>query len=319
MWAELQFNTLLFLTNEPSVNTRRRGPAMQRSYVRQALALARSLESLGKTLRVFTNDRRLLLEITSLENPSATLPYVIQEVCFPQNIPCSMRFFAAHHKIFLFSVFAQENHCNCLLDTDVVANQAKRSLIQLLDENPRIDGWVYDISDQVFPAFGTTAVQDDLRRIMGVQHPFPRWYGGEFIIGNDRLFHYLHEECHRHLGTYIETSAGLHMSSDESLVSAALNNHNGKLILADAGVSGLVVRHWASKTLHVKRPSSVLSHSLFWHLPNAKDALALYRKHGNLRVLYRHVQGLSVAKHAVGYLRESLHRVRTPRVSPAVS
>lgn len=319
MWQELQFNTLVFLTNEPSVNTRRRGMAMQRSYARQALALARSLESLGKTLRVFTNDRRTLLEIMSSENGSATFPYTVEELCFPTNLPCTIRFFAAHHKLFLFSVFAREAHCNCLLDTDIVANHAKRSLIQLLEENPRVDAWVYDISDQVFPAFGTTAVQDDLRRVMRVQHPFPRWYGGEFIIGNDRLFNYLHEECLRQLGSYIETSARLHMSSDECLVSAALNNNYQNLILADAGASGLVVRHWASKTRHVKKPPSVLRHSLFWHLPNAKDALALYRKHGSLRLLYRHVQGLSVAKHAVGYLRESLRRVQAPRVTPARS
>ena len=319
MWNELQFNTLVFLTNQPSVNTRRRGLALQRSYVRQALALARSLYSLGKTLRVFTNDRRSLLDIISSESGSATFPCTIQEVCFPPNIPCMMRFFAAHHKLFLFSVFAQEPHCNCLLDTDIVANHAKRSLIQLLEENPRVDGWVYDISDQVFPAIGTTAVQDDLRRNMGVQHPFPRWYGGEFIIGNARLFNYLHQECLRHLGNYIETSARLHMSSDECLLSAALNNNFQNLILADAGVSGLVVRHWASKTRHVKRPPSILSHSLFWHLPNAKDALALYRKHGSLRILYRHVQGLSVAKHAVGYLREGLRRVQAAPAAPAIS
>ena len=279
---------------------------MQRSYVRQTLALARSLDGLGKTLRIFTNDRKSFLDIASSEGPSAP-PFTVQEICFPPDIPATIRFFAAHHKLFLFSVFAREAHFNCLLDTDMVANQAKRSLIQLLEENVRVDGWVYDISDQVFPAFGTTAVQDDLREL-GVQHPFPRWYGGEFIIGNARLFSYLHEECVRQLGKYIEASSRLRQISDEGLVSAALNNNYQNLTLADAGASGLVVRHWACKTLHVKRPPSVLNESLFWHLPNSKDALALYRKHGSLRILYRHIQGLTVAKSAVGHLREALRR-----------
>ena len=306
MWSDLQFNTLLFLTNQPSVNTRRTGSAMQRSYVRQTLALARSLDSLGKKLRVFTNDRTSLLDMASSESPSATHLYSVQEVCFPSDVPATIPFFAAHHKLFLFSVFAQEARYNCLLDTDVVANHAKRSLIQLLEENPQVDGWVYDISDQVFPAYGTTKVQDDLRRELGVQHPFPRWYGGEFIIGNARLFSYLHEECLRQLGKYMEASARLHHTSDESIVSAALNNNYQNLILADAGASGLVVRHWASKTLHVKRSPSVLNQSLFWHLPNSKDALALYYKHGDLRILYRHIQGLTAAKNAVSYLRKAL-------------
>ena len=309
MWSDLQFNTLLFLTDKPSVNTRRTGSAMQRSYVRQTLALAQSLDSLGKRLRVFTNDRTSLLDMASSESPSAADLFTVQEVCFPSDIPPTIQFFASHHRIFLYSVFAQEAHGNCLLDTDIVANHAKRSLIQLLEENPRVDGWVYDISDQVFPAYGTTRVQDDLRRALGVQHPFPRFYGGEFIIGNAQLFSYLYDECLRHLGEYIEASARLVHISEESLVSAALNNNYQNLILADAGACGLVVRYWTSKTLHVKSPPSILNQSLFWHLPNSKDALALYYKHRDLRILYRHIQGLTAAKNAVGYLREALGRV----------
>ena len=131
------------------------------------------------------------------------------------------------------------------------------------------------------------------------------------------LFRSLHEECLRLLGKHIEASARLHHTtaqrvaaqfSDETLVSAALNNNFPNLILADAGASGLVVRHWASKTLHVKRPPSVLKQSLFWHLPNSKDAVALYCKHGDLRILYRHIQGLTAAKNAVSYLRQAVRR-----------
>jgi hypothetical protein len=303
VWSDLRFNTLVFLTNRESVNTRRTGSAMQRSYVRQALALARSLHSLGKTLRVFTNDRKSLLDLTSSETASSDAPYSVQEVCFPSTIPSAIRFFAAHHKFFLFSVFAEEQHCNCLLDADVVANDAKRDLIEVLEENPGVDGWVYDISDQVFPAYSTKTVQDALRCMLGVQHPFPRWYGGEFIIGNSRLFAYLHQECLRQLSRYLAVSAQLHHTSDEVLVSAALNNNFQNFVLADAGASGLVTRHWASKTLHVKRPCNVLRQSLFWHLPNSKNVVALYHKHGSLRLLYHHVQGLTCARYAFSSLR----------------
>ena len=308
MWSELQFNTLLFLTNQASVNTRRTGSALQRSYVRQTLALARSLNGIGKHLRVFTNDREAFLRLAASEKGIPASTYTVREASFPIDFPPSIKFFAAHHKVFLFSLFAKEEHYNCLLDTDVIANHGNRHLTQLLDENPQVDGWVYDISDQVFPAYGTNVVQGDLRRELGVEHPFPRWYGGEFIIGNARLFSYLHEECLQQLGKYIEASGRLHHTSDESLVTAALNNNYRNLTLADAGASGLVVRHWASNTLHVKRPASVLKQSFFWHLPNAKDAVALYGKHGSLRVLYRHVQGLTAIKHTYGYVRDSLRR-----------
>lgn len=319
MWSDLQFNTLLFLTNQPTVNTHRTGEAMRRSYVRQALALARSLETLGKKLRVFTNDGTALQDLTLSESRSATPPYLIQEVRFPQDVPATMRFYACQHRMYLYSIYAQEAHYNCHMDTDIVANHAKRSLVQVLEENPGVDGWVYDISDQVFPAYGTKVVQDDIRREMGVQHPFPRWYGGEFIIGNARLFGYLHEECQRQFGKFLGALTRLNHVGDECLISAALNNNRENLTLADAGASGLVVRHWANRTLHAEKPSSVLSQSLFWHLPLSKDAVALYRKHGSLSLLYRHVQGLSAAKHTVGYFREALRRVRSPRGTPAIS
>jgi hypothetical protein len=50
----------------------------------------------------------------------------------------------------------------------------------------------------------------------------------------------------------------------------------------------------------------VLKEALFWHLPNSKDAVALYSKHGDLRILYRHIQGLTAAKSAVSYFRHAV-------------
>lgn len=318
MWSDLQFNTLVFFTNQPSLNTRRTGSSMQFSYVQQALALSRSLETIGKGLRVFTNNRDALLEMAASISHSQVHFAEVKELSFPSDIPATIPFFAAHHKFFLFSVFAQENRWNCLLDSDVVANREKNSLIEVLEKNPQVDGWVYDISDQVFPAYGTSRVQDDLRCALGVQHPFPRWYGTEFIAGNSGLFGYLHQECSRLLDRHIESSTRVledtatrvsAQFSDETLISAALNNNFKRLVLADAGASGLVVRHWTSKTLHVKMPPSVLKQCLFWHLPNSKDAVARYYKHGDLRILYRDIQGLTAAKSAVGLVRHALGRV----------
>jgi hypothetical protein len=289
MWNDVQFNTLLFLTSKRSPNVRRTGIQLQRLYVGQALSLARSLNSCGKELRVFTNDRDTVMDLMARETHRDLIRLHVTQIEFPTwPLPENVRFFAAHHKLFLFSHLAQEAHPNCLVDVDVVMNCNNLSLTELFDQNPRIDGWVYDISDQVFPAYGTQAVQEDMR-LLGVRHPFPRWYGGEFIMGGPRLFAYLHEQCESYLRSYLSLLPRLHHVGDECVVSAALNHNAQNLTFADAGASGLVVRQWTGRTLHVGKPCGMLKHCLLWHLPDAKAALSRFHKHGSLETLYRNI------------------------------
>jgi len=258
-------------------------------YVRQALSLARSLNSCGKNLRVITNNREEIEELIVREVPCERIDLQVTQIEFPTwSLPEHANFFAAHHKLFLFSHFAEEAHPNCLIDVDVVINHNNLSLTKLFDETPQIDGWVYDISDQVFPAYGTQAVQEDMR-LLGVSHPFPRWYGGEFVMGGPRLFAYLHEQCQRYIQSYLSLLSQLHHVGDECVVSAALNQNSQNLMLADAGASGLVVRQWTGHTLHVGKPCGVLKDCLLWHLPDAKGALSRFYKHGSLDTLYRNV------------------------------
>lgn len=299
MWSELQFNTLLFLTDEPSPNVNETGSRLRRLYVRQALSLARSLNRCGKNLRIFTNSREALDELIVREKPLERIDLQVTQVEFPSwPLPKHASFFAAHHKLFLFSHLAEDAHPNCLIDADVIVNHNMLSLAKLLDQSPEIDGWVYDISDQVFPAYGTQTVQADLRSL-GVRHPFPRWYGGEFIMGGPRLFAYLHEQCQCYIDSYLNLLPQLHHVGDECIVSAALNHNGRNLALADAGASGFVVRQWTGRTLHVGKPCRILKDSLLWHLPDAKRSLSRYCKHGSLATLYRSICCLTFCRRVV--------------------
>jgi hypothetical protein len=312
MWNELQFNTLLFITEKPSTNVRATGLELPRIYVSQALGLARSLNSCGKTLRVFTNDRDTVVELMARESPAGTIRMDVRQIEFPSwSLPETAPFFAAHHKLFLFSHFAQEEHPNCLLDADVVVNNNNLSMAKLFDQSPELDGWVYDISAQVFPAYGTHVVQADIR-LLGVSHPFPRWYGGEFIVGRPRVFEYLHKQCQSYLQSYLSFLPRLHHVGDECIVSAAINHNGHHLALADAGASGLVVRHWTGPTLHVGKPCAELKQSLLWHLPDAKMALSHFHEHGSIGTLYTHLRWLSAYRHMrarpLALLRRTLSR-----------
>jgi hypothetical protein len=293
MWRDTQFNTLVYFTDKHSINSRRRGAGLQDAYVRQALGLARSLSGCGKVLRVFTNNRELF---QSLIPPEVTSPNItLAGLDLALDIPRDIGFYAAHHKLCLFSRFSQESGLNCLLDVDVIANGANASLADVLEEASGVDGWVYDISGQVFPAYGTRRVQGDLRAL-GVVNAFPRWFGGEFLLGNPRFFSYLDTECRALLPRYLEVYLKLHHVGDEALISAVLNDAGDAVRIADVGASGLIVRYWSGKTLHVQNGHSSLLRAFLWHLPDSKELLESFHKHGNTRSLYRRIRLLQMAK-----------------------
>jgi len=284
---DVQFNTLLFFTDALSVNSRRRGLPLQKMYVRHALGLARSLDDCGKVLRVFTNDRR---RFERLLPSDAKVKIVVEEVSFPTDLPTDICFYAAHHKLYLYSVFSGEPFVNCLLDLDMIANPANLGLAQCVGSGSLLDGWVYDISDHVFPAYGTERAQGDLVSL-GVTKPSPRWYGGEFLAGNARFFSFLSSRCNDLLPRYLGLRNHLHqLGGEETVVSAVLNRcDEGGIRIADVGASGVVVRYWTCSTRHIQKPRRVLKASFLWHLPASKPMLTSFYKHGSPRLLYRYL------------------------------
>jgi hypothetical protein len=177
---------------------------------------------------------------------------------------------------------------NCLLDIDMVLALSPGPFAEMLDGFPELDGWVYDISDQVIPPGGPRDVVSDLTSL-GLQSSFPRWYGGEFILGNKRFFAMLHEECQRLLPLYLGRFSCLHHVGDEAIVSVAIDRIMKELKVGDAGPCQLVLRYWSGRTKHVQKSQRVLNNTLFWHLPDSKHFLQSFSKHGNVDRLYRAV------------------------------
>lgn len=274
--------------DQAGMNVRQTRPNLNANLVKMMLGLASSLQQFGKPLRVFTNTPQALAEFIRTErHPSANFVDLC-EIHFPLDIPQGIRFYAGHHKIYLFSHFATEDAVNCLLDIDMVFAANPELFEKRIQGAPDLDGWVYDISDQVFPAYGTGVVQQDMKRI-GAQNAFPRWYGGEFIMGSRKLFQMLNNECQQLLPAYLEVVETLHHVGDEALVSAALNNCEQKLSLGEAGCCGLVLRFWSARTAHVQKKVTALCQAALWHLPASKPLLQSFSRHRDLARLYREV------------------------------
>lgn len=282
---QLQFNALHYFSEVPGPNTRTSGRAMQQQQVDLTCALAWSLHVIGHRLRVWTNDG---LRFKELLGPEREVPLQMREVAFLNRFPPNLPFYAAHHKLDLYRFFSHESHINCLVDTDVVANPRKVEILEdtFAQANPP-EAWVYDISDQVFPAFGTRRVIQDLQSL-GVRHADPRWYGGEFIAATPEFFGLLNDRLESILPDYLSIGASLHHQSDESLLSPMINiSRTEGGAVAEVGARGLIHRLWATRTNHSQKSSSILEQTFLWHLPNCKRELAAFSRHRNIRRLKR--------------------------------
>ncbi len=268
-WPETRFNSLLMFAGERPVNISRLSGDIASTYVEMAIRLAESLGRAGKNLRVFTNDPERLL---ALAGPGARLitpiPLEINPL-LPPDIP----FYAAHHKLDIFRHFSREAWPNCFLDLDVLLFKDAAEVQQRLESPQPMEAWVYDISGQVFPAYSRPTVQQDLKKL-GASNAFPRWYGGEFLLGIPSFYTRLSTECARVLPTYLSIRHSLHHLSDEPIVSVAINSLANEFAIGDAGDAELIVRYWSSRTLHVQQDARVLRRCAFWHLPDMKWALS---------------------------------------------
>lgn len=279
----MKFYTLFYFSSgDSSVNL---GAATDNErfsiYVRNALLLEKSLDK-KSSLTVVTNDTARYSEIVrSVVGVVSNIK--VEQINFNLDVPHGIGFYSAHFKIDALRYLSQldDEHFPCaLVDSDVVlvgddfqsfVNNCGRSFVG-----------VYDISDQVFPAYGKERVQIDICKIMGYDKKInTRWYGGELICfgsseGAKRIIDCIDGLWER----YVNQWADLHHQGDEVVVSAAINElkceeNNFKIV--DMGSKGFIRRYWSGRTLH-KQPSVFGLHKFggILHVPQDKKILSAF-------------------------------------------
>lgn len=271
-WAPMRLNTLLMFSDRRPINVG--GPSSDPAAMFAAMAggLARSVSRQGKRLRIFTDDPERLAGLLGKDALIVDLEQLPVDLRFPKDIT----FWAAHHKINIFRQFGEEEYPNGFLDLDMVLMEDASSVRRKLEDPAPMQAWIYDISAQVFPAYTRRVVQGDLARV-GAVNAFPRWYGGEFMLGVPDFFRRLHEECERLLPNYLEVYRQLNHIGMETVVSVAVDAISHEFTVGDAGAAQLIVRQWASPTRHVQPRAEILDRCSFWHLPDMKWALSRER------------------------------------------
>jgi hypothetical protein len=219
------------------------------SYVRQAICLNKSLLHAGlPRLNIFTNAVEAVLS-ESDDTPASERP-IVHQLKVTMDVPKQVLFYAAHFKL---DVIAQAtemlriNELLLLLDTDMVA---LRTLDQDFLRRCRVAGvGAFDISDQVFPAYNSERVIDDLETVAGRQLLNPRWYGGEFLLATRSFLRHLVPQARQRYAQYILEIGHLSHHGDEVFISAALNTlaDEGQHIV-EVGAYQAVGRQWAGNT-----------------------------------------------------------------------
>lgn len=262
--------TLVYLDVDakPGPNATNRDPL---SYVSQAICLNNSLRQVGMpTLTIMTNAPAVVAQRLERMRPEhrpavMTLTATIE---LPKNTP----FYAAHFKLDLMDQVAETLPADTmllLLDADMVAFlPLERDLI----ERCALAGLgAFDISDQVFPAYGSERVVADLEIVADQRLRNPRWYGGEFLLATPASLRRLVPRARASYARYLSESERLRHHGDEAFISAALNAlvDDGQTLI-EVGAYQAVGRHWVGNNYRDLRWFRCCS---FVHLPGSKALL----------------------------------------------
>jgi hypothetical protein len=192
----------------------------------------------------------------------------VREISFALDVPNSIPFYEAHYKLELLSAFGTGafGERPALVDIDALFLRRFRH---------SADFEVYDISEQVFPAYGRERVVADLELIAGRKLPGARWYGGEYICGRTEGFRLLSGYIEACWGRYKSLIGRLHHFGDEIVTSAALNcAFLDGLKMVDIGSPGDVARWWSARTLSRQMSLEEAQKAAFLHLPADKEFLS---------------------------------------------
>ena len=298
---EIHFLGLLFINpaEEHCVNIRHNTQDPFDIYLGCAALCASSAAASGHRFSLVTNERTIVLR--RLQNAGfSNVPVISFD--FRWEIPKGIPFYSAHFKLELIEAFALGRfgeHVG-LIDLDTVFIRPLSDTVGHLGGSLK----AYDISDQIFSHYGFDRVRKDLERVTALRLDDPRWYGGEFLVGDTASFGLLSELIAACWKRYSQSIGLLHHTGDEMIMSAALNMALQKgFQVIDIGLLKGIARWWSSRTGFRQSTFDEVQTSSILHLPadkeflarqarlhyNSATFLASYKRYARPRLLVRHI------------------------------
>jgi hypothetical protein len=255
-----------------AVNVRTTSFDQQRSiYLKNAVALSRSLLSRGLSFTLLTNRKEEL--VAELERTEEGNALSVESIDFHTDVRSGMKFYSAHFKLDVFSYLSrlEQNRYVGLLDLDMIAlNQIPNALANMVERG--IPAF-YDISDTIIPVSHHEIMHQMDCISPGIVEG--RWAGGELLLGRPSFFGALGEEINAILSRYTELAETLFHQGDEVLTSIAIDRLRARgLHVVDAGTLGIVGRFWSWPVPHAQKPFRYYKSCFLLHLPGDKKFLS---------------------------------------------
>lgn len=243
-------------------------------YVNNAKLLAKSLEAVGIEFSLLTNDREAIKKVCG-----DFRGLQIEEITFETRVPSGIKFYSAHFKLDAFKYISNmglQYAALCDLDMVCVQRTIPLALRKAIENQVPL---VYEISDQVIPAYGHDVIIRDMELITN-EWSDGRWIGGEFVAGPPSFFSLLANEIDGLWGSYLKHLNVTHHVGDEAYLSCAIQKLRRKrYVVQDAGLVGVVGRYWNASVRHQQKPFEYYKKNCFLlHLPADKKFLADYGK-----------------------------------------
>lgn len=235
--------------------------------INNAYNLASSLYKQDLKFILLTNSIRELKKFRKYNFP-------VKEINFKKKINNNTKFFTAHFKLDTFVYFEKQKHNSCLLDLDVIAiNKIKKILTEV---NLQKTSLVYDLNDKKNFKYNKKILKT-LQWCNNLKDNEPNWYGGEFILGNEKFYKELNKNIKIVLPNYKKNLKRFHHVGDETIVNSALQLIKKKksFLIRDISKMKIIKRYWSIPTKSKQdNLKTFLNNHFLLHLPADKIFLS---------------------------------------------
>jgi hypothetical protein len=230
-------------------------------YVNMASNLSNQLHKLGYKHILITNKKKIL--------ESYNYKFPVIELNFKKRIKKETRFYSAHFKIDIFKYFSKQQNKSCLIDLDIFIINKFNNYFKNLANNYNL---LYSLENGAdYGKKYYSEINKIFNIIINKKFKKPKWYGGEFILGNKLFFKKLYKEIDILYPKYIKNINHFFHIGDETLLNCAIQKLllKNNFFFKDIKGKKIIYRHWSI----IKNSKFKLEYALkniFLHAPGDK-------------------------------------------------
>lgn len=261
---QLTFYSLLFFEkNEKIINLSRFNSDKKKEiiYSKMALNLSKSIHKQGFKHILITNQKQKIKNLVNYNYP-------IYEIKFNKFLNKKTKFYSAHFKIDVIKMLSKKKNKSCLLDLDIlITKKFTKKFLYLLKNYNLLCSLDYNLYNK--------KINLVYKLIANLNFKTPKWYGGEFILGEPIFFKRLYSQIMKIYPNYIKNLNYLFHVGDETLINSAIHIllQKNEIFFKDIKNFNIVCRYWSILNDDLTKIKYAMN-NIFLHLPSDKVFLS---------------------------------------------